>query len=221
MKKIKKHLYIIIPCFNEKNTILKIFKKLDKLKKKIDIKIIIINDGSTDGTAEIIKKFIKHKIYKFINLNKNYGKGYAIHASSKFIKKNSMVVIQDADLEYFPNDLVNMSNIMINYDLKVLYGSRLLNKSFHKIFSSFGGNLIRIFANFFLTKFSNIINNQKLTDAHTCYKMFRSDIFKKLDLKENGFSFCPEVNTKLSNLNVNIREIPIKYKSRKFDEGKK
>ena len=108
-----------------------------------------------------------------------------------------------------------------NKNYKVIYGSRLLKKNYKKIYSSFNKDVIRILGNIFLTFFSNLLNRQDLTDAHTCYKGFDSNIFKKIILCENGFSFCPEINTKISLLNIKIKEIPIRYFSRTKEMGKK
>ena len=214
------NLYVLVPCFNEIKTINKIIKNLIKLKK--DIKIILIDDGSTAGTKEFIYKNIKKKIYKFIDLKKNYGKGYAINRAKKFVKINSFVIIQDADLEYDVKDLIKIFKYFEkNKNKKVIYGSRFLKKNFNQIYLSFNKDILRIIGNKFLTAFSNFFNNQKLTDAHTCYKAFDSNIFKKISLNENGFSFCPEINTKISLLNIKIKEFPINYSSRTKEMGKK
>jgi dolichol-phosphate mannosyltransferase len=213
-------LYVLVPCFNEIKTINKIIQKLIKLKK--DIKIILIDDGSTDGTKEFIHKNIKNKIFKFIDLKKNYGKGYAINKAKKFVKRDSIVIIQDADLEYNVKDLKKIFEYFKkNKNIKVIYGSRFIKKKFNQIFLSFNRDIARIIGNKFLTAFSNFFNNQKLTDAHTCYKAFDSNIFKRIKLNENGFSFCPEVNTKISLLKIEIIEIPINYFSRTKEMGKK
>ncbi|MDC1177927.1 glycosyltransferase family 2 protein [Candidatus Pelagibacter sp.] len=209
-------LSIIIPCYNEKNTIEKIVNQLNSLK--IKKQIILVDDKSNDGTTQLIKRISK-KLDRVIFHKKNLGKGGAIKSAKKFIN-GDYVVIQDADLEYDPKNLITMFNLMIKKKYDVLYGSRVLGSNRYVNNENFT-SLFRVFANHALTVFSNIVNKQKLTDAHTCYKMFKKEIFNKISLKENGFSFCPEINTKVSNLDIIIHEVPINYKGRSYQEGKK
>lgn len=215
MYKFNKKLTIIIPVYNEKKTIEKLLNKIHKL---FDIKkeVIVVDDASDDGTKNVLKKN-KKKIDKLIYHKKNIGKGGAIKSAKKFISGN-VVIIQDADLEYNPKDYYKLlSQNFKGYD--VVYGSRVLGRSRYmsKNFSSF----MRIFYNHSLTILSNILNNQNLTDAHTCYKMFNVNIFKKIKLIENDFSFCPEITTKVGLLKLEIKEVPIKYNGRSYEEGKK
>tara|TARA_A100001015_G_scaffold272000_1_gene326162 strand:- start:9516 stop:10214 length:699 start_codon:yes stop_codon:yes gene_type:complete len=209
------YLTIIIPVFNETNTILKILKKISKIN--INKQIIIVDDCSTDGTKEKILS-IKLKNVEKIFHKKNLGKGAAIKTAQKFIK-GDYIIIQDADLEYDPADYKKLLKPLLNKKTLVVYGSRVLKKK--RYFSNNFTSIIRIFFNHFLTIISNLINQQTLTDAHTCYKVFDSKLFKKIQLEENGFAFCPEVTTKVSNLRVNIIELPISYKGRSYKEGKK
>jgi glycosyltransferase involved in cell wall biosynthesis len=215
MTKFSKKLSIIIPVYNEKNTIEKV---LDKITKITDVKkeIIVVDDFSDDGSYEILK-INKKKITKLIHHSRNLGKGAAIKSAKKFIT-GDIVIIQDADLEYDPNDYRKLLT-QIQKGYRVVYGSRVLKKNRYlsKNFSSF----IRIFFNHALTIISNLLNNQKLTDAHTCYKMFSSDVFMSIKLKENDFSFCPEITTKIAKKNIIIKEIPIKYFGRSYNQGKK
>ena len=213
-------LTVIVPVYNEKQFLNNILNKLIKIKIN-KLQIIIVDDGSNDGSSKILKnEFLKNrKIDKIIFHNKNSGKGSAIKSAQKFIK-GDYVVIQDADLEYNPKDLIKIYNHIKKNKLKVVYGSRVLNKNKYQNTKNFT-HLIRIWGNIFLTFVSNIINNQNLTDAHTCYKMIQTKIFKKINLKEKGFAFCPEVTTKLSKKKLKIIEIPISYKGRTYDNGKK
>ena len=209
---------ILIPCYNEKHTIEKLIFKVKK-QKKIKKQIILVDDGSTDGTSKIIKSKLKSKVDKVIFHKKNLGKGSSIISAQKFIK-GDIIIIQDADLEYEPSDYYKLLKPFKNKLINVVYGSRVLGRkqninefSFEKKF--------RIFGNFVLTKISNLLNRQDLTDVHTCYKLLRKNIFFKLKLEEKDFSFCSEVTTKLSKLNENIIEVPIKYNGRSYIHGKK
>jgi glycosyltransferase involved in cell wall biosynthesis len=209
-------LSIIIPVYNEIKTIEKLINKI--LKLNIKKQVIVVDDGSSDGTQLILKKF-KNKIDKLIVHNKNRGKGAAIKSAQKFVK-GKYVGIQDADLEYNPKDLEKIVSEMEKKKYDIIYGSRVLNKSMFKNTQNFT-HVIRIWGNIFLTKVSNFLNGQNLTDAHTCYKVMDSRIFKKIRLKEKGFSFCPEITTKLSLMNLNIKEFPITYSGRTYEQGKK
>lgn len=210
-------LTIIVPVFNEESTINEILLKI--LKLKIKKQIIIVDDASHDGTVKkIINIKKKHKNILLIKHKKNLGKGSAIKNAQKFVK-GQITIIQDADLEYEPKDYIKLIQPIKQNKSLVVYGSRFLNKKFkqNKIFTS----NFRVFANIVLTRISNIINNQNLTDAHTCYKVFDSKLFKSIKLEEKRFGFCPEVTTKIANLNVDIIELPIWYNGRSHKDGKK
>ena len=209
-------LTIIIPVYNEIKTIEKLLKKV--LSINIKKQLIIVDDCSNDGTNKILIKYSK-KIDKLIVHKKNKGKGSAIRSAQKYVK-GKYVAIQDADLEYNPVDLLKIIKFLKKNKLNIAYGSRVLNKNKYKNTQNFT-HLIRIWGNVFLTKVSNIINKQNLTDAHTCYKIFRSDIFRKIKLQENGFAFCPEITTKVAKKKYKIREIPISYRGRTYSQGKK
>jgi dolichol-phosphate mannosyltransferase len=207
---------IIIPVYNEEKTILKIINKILQLRQ-INKELIVVNDGSTDNTKKLLSKFSNKRI-TIINHRKNLGKGAAIRTAQKHVT-GTHVIIQDADLEYEPTDYKNLLKPFKKKDISVVYGSRVLKKKRYKL-KSFS-SLERIFYNHVLTIMSNIINDQRLTDAHTCYKVFKSDLFKSIKLEENGFAFCPEITTKISNLEINIHEVPISYHGRNYSEGKK
>ena len=209
-------LTIIIPVYNEIKTIEKLLNRVFKIN--IKKQIIVIDDASIDGTSKILKKY-KKKIDKLITHKINKGKGAAIKSAQKYIR-GKYTAIQDADLEYKPTDLLKILNYIKKKKLNVVYGSRVLNKNKFKNTKNFT-HFVRIWGNIFLTKVSNIVNNQSLTDAHTCYKVFRSDIFSKIKLQEKGFAFCPEVTTKIAKKNYLINEISISYNGRTYLEGKK
>tara|TARA_B100000886_G_C20393932_1_gene479503 strand:+ start:449 stop:1147 length:699 start_codon:yes stop_codon:yes gene_type:complete len=210
-------LTVIIPAYNEKNTIKKIIQKI-KLVKNIKKQIILVDDGSTDGTTDIIKKKLSSKVDKIIFHKRNFGKGAAIISAKKFIKGN-YVIIQDADLEYNPQDYQKILKLMIYKKKLAVYGSRVLGKKRYSV-KNFTSKS-RVFFNHILTIFSNILFNQNLSDAHTCYKAFDANFFKKIKLIEKDFAFCPEITAKISKLGIKIHEIPIDYSGRSYEEGKK
>jgi len=210
-------LTVIIPVYNEAPTINEILKKVNIQKKNFKIEIIISDDCSSDLTRELLKNH--SSFYDQIYLSeKNRGKGSAIEAVQKMVT-GDIVIIQDADLEYDPNDYQNLVQPILDKKTKVVYGSRVLGKNRYELknFLSFW----RIFFNHCLTIISNIVNKQNLTDAHTCYKVFTTDVFKSLNLNERGFGFCPEVTSQVANLDLDIVEIPISYKGRSAAQGKK
>ena len=208
-------LTIIVPAYNEKKSISKI---IDQINEKIIYtkQIIVIDDFSNDGTRDVIKNL--SNIDEIVFHQRNMGKGAAIKSAIPFIK-GDIVAIQDADLEYDPEDLNKLAKEILNQKTNVAYGSRVLNKKRYGN-NNFISNF-RIFGNHVLTILSNLFNSQQLTDAHTCYKVFKREIFLKLNLKENDFAFCPEVTTKIFLLNEKIKEIPISYKGRSVEDGKK
>lgn len=210
---------VIIPVYNEQTYIKKILQKIN-LIKNLKKEIIVVNDGSKDETLKILKEDECNQLYsKLISYEKNMGKGFAVRQG---IKQSSgdIVIIQDADLEYNPNNFEILIEPIIKNEAKVVYGSRVLpgaNRERPKTIDT----KIRVFANVFLTLLSNLLNGQKLTDCHTCYKVFKSEVIKKITLKDNGFSFCPEVTAKISKLGIKIIEVPIDYFGRSHKQGKK
>ena len=207
---------VIIPVYNEARYIKKIISKVDNLKIKKEI--IVVNDGSTDNTLEILHK-IKSNNLIIINNDINKGKGHAIKNALRHVK-NKIVIIQDADLEYDPSDYPNLIKPFNYMDRVVVYGSRFLNKKTFNLKKGFNHNF-RYIINKGLTYLFNILNRQSITDAHTCYKVFPREIIPKLNLIENGFCFCPEFSTKVIKLGYKIYEVPISYVSRSKEEGKK
>lgn len=208
---------VIIPVYNEEKTIKIILDKVEEQKDLIK-EIIIIDDHSSDNSLKIIQNYNFKSKKKILRHPKNSGKGSCIKSAKKYIT-GEIVLIQDADLEYEPSCYIDLIRPILENRTNVVYGSRILGKNRYKLDSFI--SIFRIFANHALTIISNFINKQKLTDAHTCYKVVKSDIFKKITLEHDDFSFCPELTTKLSNIKEKIIEVPILYNGRTNEEGKK
>ena len=212
-------LSIIIPCYNEDKYIEEIINSINS-QPFSEKQIIVINDGSTDATKdklESLKKF--NKIDNLIHHEINKGKGAAIKSALKIVE-GEIVIIQDADLEYSPSDYQNLVDPIIKGLTNVVYGSRFLNKKRFSFSDPINHNF-RAGINLFFTFLSNMFNGQKLTDAHTGYKVFRREIITNIKLVDNGFSFCPEVTAKVSKMKEKILEVPISFSPRSYREGKK
>ncbi len=216
-----KKLSIIIPAYNEEKTIYNILNKVKavKLINDIEKEIIIVNDCSQDNTDEIIKRYIKEEQdvnIKYYKHDVNQGKGASIHTG---IKKatGEYLIIQDADLEYDPNEYNILLQPIIDGFADVVYGSRFSSGKPHRILFFWHS-----IGNKFLTFISNMFTNLNLTDMETCYKLFRTDIIKSIKLKEKRFGFEPEVTVKIAKIpDIRIYEVGISYYGRTVEEGKK
>jgi glycosyltransferase involved in cell wall biosynthesis len=207
-------LSVIIPCYNEANTVEIIIDRIIKSYKE-NKQIIVIDDGSTDGSKEILKKIIFKKIDHLILNEKNYGKGFSIRKGIE-VATGDVILIQDADLEYDPNDYYKLINPIKNNYADVVYGSRFISSDEKRVLYYWHS-----LGNFFLTFLSNVLSNINLTDMEVCFKVFRTNILKNIKLYENRFGFEPEVTAKIAKLNLRIFEVGIKYYGRKYSEGKK
>tara|TARA_B100000963_G_scaffold167428_1_gene145420 strand:+ start:3196 stop:3882 length:687 start_codon:yes stop_codon:yes gene_type:complete len=204
---------IIIPCFNEKDTVEALLDNVNQ-DSFFDKEIIIIDDFSTDGTREILKK-INDKYTKLILNEINSGKGYCIQRGIKEAN-GDIILIQDADLEYSPTDYKKLIDPITNGDADVVFGSRFVGSQQTRVLYFW-----HTVGNKFLTILSNMFTNLNLTDMECCYKVFKKDVIYKIRLKENRFGFEPEVTAKLSKMNIKIYEVGVKYFGRKYSEGKK
>lgn len=209
----KMKLSIIIPVYNEDKTIGELIRIVKGVGLKgIKKEIIVVDDNSKDKTVEKLKKI---NGIKLILHRENLGKGAAIRTGVKHVT-GDIVIIQDADLEYDPHDYYKLIKPIIERKAKVVYGSRRLKKENkkHSGFSFYLGGLI-------LTAIVNLLYGIKITDEPTCYKVFRADILKGINLKCNRFEFCPEVTAKVAKKGIKIYEVPISYFPRSIKQGKK
>ena len=207
-------LSILIPCYNEEKTIKLI---LDKVKSNINPsdEIIIIEDFSTDKTQDILKNELVNNTYKIIYNKKNYGKGYSIREGIK-AATGDIILIQDADLEYNPNDYKKLIDPIKNNIADVVYGSRFIGSEQRRVLFFW-----HTLGNKFLTFLSNMTTNLNLTDMEVCYKAFKSEILKNIKLEENRFGFEPEITAKIARKKLRIYETGISYFGRTYEEGKK
>lgn len=212
-------LSIIIPVFNEEKTIQELLKRVSraKLPNKILSEIIVINDGSTDQTLKILKKI---KIIKLLNHQKNSGKGAAIRTGLNFAK-GDIIIIQDADLEYNPNDFSKLLQPIINNESKIVYGTRLINYPLRIWGKNKTALPTHLIANWVLTFMTNMIYGSNITDMETCYKVFKKEVLKNFSLNSNGFEIEPEITAKVLKKGYLIYEVPIKVTPRTKKEGKK
>ena len=205
---------VIIPCYNEEKTILEILAKVNNQKSKFNLEIIVCDDGSKDRTISIIEE--NNNLYdKFIKLDQNSGKGSAIQKAITQCT-GDIILFQDADLEYDPNDYDKMINPFVTKNADVVYGSRFQGSGAHRLiyFSH------RV-ANFFLTLLTSIMTNINFSDVETGYKAFKSEVLKSIILKEKSFGIEIEITMKISKLKVKIYEVGISYNGRTYAEGKK
>lgn len=206
-------LSVIIPVYNEEDTILEIVSQVKNCGVP-DLEIIIVNDCSTDSTKEKLDSLSVFSDIKVINHAVNKGKGAAIRTAQAHVSGDA-VIIQDADLEYSPHEFPALIAPLERNEADAVYGSRYSGREI--LVDTFW----HYFGNKVLTTISNIFSNLHLTDMETCYKMIRTDIFKSFTLECNRFGFEPEITAKLSKKRCRIYEIPITYRARSFDAGKK
>jgi glycosyltransferase involved in cell wall biosynthesis len=209
---------VVIPCYNEEKYILKLLKKIIKIKKKhkLNLEIIVVDDGSTDNSKREIKKI---KTVKLIS-QKNQGKGFAVQNGIKKAK-GFYILIQDADLEYNPKDYIKMIS-KLNDKKKAVYGSRYINKNNSIKFKlSKNQEILPFLFNFFLMIIFAILYRKKITDLLTGYKIYEKKFFKKVRINSKGFEADHEISAKLIKNNYSISEVPITYSPRTREEGKK
>ena len=205
-------LSVVIPVYNEKKTLSELICRVEAVK--LEKEIIIVDDGSTDGTRDLLKKYEEQERFKVIYQSKNAGKGSALRAG--FDKaEGEIIIVQDGDLEYNPKEYPLLIEPILDGRADVVYGSRFLGGT-HRVFFfwHFVGNKV-------LTTISNMCTNLCLTDMETGYKVFRKETLDAFILKCNRFGFEPEFTSKVARNNFRIYEVPISYSGRGYEEGKK
>jgi dolichol-phosphate mannosyltransferase len=209
-------LSIIVPIYNEERTLEQIIDKVQSVEiPNIEKEIILVNDSSTDNTLDIVLYLEKkYNNIKSLSHKQNLGKGAAIRTALEQVT-GDIVVIQDGDLEYNPEDFKRLIKPILNRETKVVYGSRMLGNRTGFLFISY------YYGNKFLTFLTQILFAQKITDMETCYKMMDTEVLKEIDFESNRFDFEPEITSKIIKKGYKIVEVPIDYHCRPFNEGKK
>ncbi|MDD3858571.1 MAG: glycosyltransferase family 2 protein [Bacteroidales bacterium] len=215
------YINVIIPVYNEEKYI---FKTIDETTNVLNdlclqYKVLVVNDGSVDKTTDEINRYIllnKNDNIIVINNQNNRGKGYSIREGLKHVNQG-IIIIQDSDLEYSPEDYPRLIDPIIKKKADVVYGSRFKGSEPKRVLY-----FTHLLANKYLTTLSNIFTGLNLSDMETCYKVFKYDVIKKIELKENRFGFEPEITSKLSKVkDIRIFEVGISYNGRRYSDGKK
>jgi glycosyltransferase involved in cell wall biosynthesis len=204
-------LSVVMPVFNERNTIEEIIGRVLAIQMRIEL--IVVDDMSTDGTIEILERLQKEHGFALLRQPRNGGKGAALRRGFAAVT-GDLVLIQDADLEYSPEEYPLLTELIVAGRADVVFGSRFLGR--HRVFL-----LTHYLGNRLLTMIANVLYNTMLTDMETCYKVMRTDVLRSMELKSDGFGIEPEITAKVFKRRYRVYEIPISYDGRGYDEGKK
>lgn len=200
-----------MPVYNERNTIEEIVSRV--LAVLLRVELIVIDDCSTDGSREILKELTARHPFKLLLQDKNQGKGAAVRRG--FVEATGdIIVIQDADLEYSPEEYPQLIDLIVRGKADAVYGSRFLGRHRAFLFTHYLGNRL-------LTLMTNVLYNTILTDMETCFKAIRADKVRRMKLRENRFGIEPEITAKLFKMGCRVYEVPITYEGRGYEEGKK
>lgn len=204
-------LSVVMPVYNERATIDEIIRRV--LAVPIRTELIVVDDGSKDGTRDILTQLATELPFKLIFQPANAGKGAALRRGFEEVT-GDLVVIQDADLEYSPEEFPGLIELIVEGRADVVYGSRFLGRHRVFMFSHYVGNVI-------VTFLTNVLYNTMLSDMETCYKVMRTEVLRSMTLESNGFGIEPELTAKIFKRNYRVYEVPITYDGRNYDEGKK
>jgi glycosyltransferase involved in cell wall biosynthesis len=205
-------LSVIVPVFDERNTVVEIVRRMRAVDLPVELEIVIVDDGSTDGTRDVLRQ-LGDSTVRVITHEVNKGKGAAIRSGLAQVQ-GDLVLVQDADLEYDPEDWPKLLSPILRGKARVVYGSRFTGERRNMLFLHWVGNR-------FLSLVTNVLYNTTLSDMETCYKLFDRSLLDGITLRAQRFEFEPEVTAKLLRRGIRIYEVPISYTGREFDEGKK
>jgi glycosyltransferase involved in cell wall biosynthesis len=205
-------LSVIVPVYNERNTVVEILRRMRAVDLPIDREFVVVDDGSTDGTRAVLTQ-LGDSTVKILTHPQNRGKGAAIRTGLQHVT-GDLVLIQDADLEYDPDDWQKLIAPVLKGRAVVVYGSRFTGEHRNMLFLHWAGNRA-------LSLVTNLLYNTTLSDMETCYKLFDRNVLDSITLKSDKFDFEPEVTAKVLRQGIRIYEVPISYAGREFDEGKK
>jgi glycosyltransferase involved in cell wall biosynthesis len=205
-------LSVIVPVYNERNTVAEIVRRMRAVELPLEREIVIVDDGSTDGTRQVLSQLADSTVHVVLH-ERNQGKGAAVRTGLAQVT-GDLVLIQDADLEYDPDDWPKLLAPAMKGRARVVYGSRFTGERRNMLFVHWVGNR-------FLSLVTNVLYNTTLSDMETCYKLFERDVIQRIRLRAERFDFEPEVTAKVLRQGIRIYEVPISYSGREFDEGKK
>ncbi len=204
-------LSVVMPVFNERETIAEIIRRV--LAVNMRVELIVVDDVSTDGTSEILERLQRELGFVLLRQARNGGKGSALRRGFAAVT-GDLVIVQDADLEYSPEEYPELTGLICSGRADVVFGSRFLGR--HRVFL-----LTHYLGNRLLTFIANVLYNTMLTDMETCYKVMRTDVLRSMELRSNGFGIEPEITAKVFKRRYRVYEVPISYDGRGYDEGKK